>query len=130
MEIKANCLELMVKEIEPTIQFYQIVLGFDLVEKEADETGKLYWALISLHDFKVSFKEEQRLKREYPFFQHKKVGGSVALVFEVKDLEGVHEKIKLKCETLNHPHLTPCGSKEFSMLDNNGYILTFERFSD
>jgi len=127
MNIKEITLELMVKDVDETIHFYKEVLGFELLASEQDG-GKSYWAKMSNHGFGLSFKEEQRLKREEEYYKDQGVGGSLAICFDVEDLEGYHGQVEQKCDLLNHPHLTPCGATQFSMRDNNGYLLTFERF--
>ncbi|MEM7549901.1 MAG: VOC family protein [Bacteroidota bacterium] len=121
-------LELMVKDVQETIQFYSEILEFELEAKEEDN-GKLYWAKLSNHGFSISLKEEGRLKSEEEFMKEYKVGGSFSLCFQVDDLEHQYERVKVKCELFNHPHLTPCGATQFSMKDNNGYVINFERFN-
>ena len=121
-------IELMVPRVEQSVHFYQEVLGFELLAKEEEDQAGIYWALMSLNGFRVSFKEERRMKKEVEYLKDSKIGSSAAICFRVDDLEGHWEKIKYKYDLLNHPHITPCGSTQFSMKDLNGYLLTFERF--
>ncbi len=128
MKIKGVVVELMVKDVDKTIEFYQKVLGFTLIASET-ENDSTYWALMHMGHFKLSFKEEKRLKREVPYFDKLPVGGSSAICLKVDQLENYYALVSSKCELINHPHITPCGSRQFSMLDNNGYILTIEKFA-
>ena len=126
MKINATILELMVKSVEETVTFYQEMLGFQLIASD-EEDGKTYWALLQLGDFKLSFKNEEKHKVEAPFLKDETIGGSVVLCFQVDDINATYDIIKAKCDTLNHPHITPCGAIDFSMRDINGYVLTFEQ---
>ena len=67
----------MVKDVDATIRFYHDILGFELLtrEKEEDQT---YWAKMSLLEFSLSFKEENRLRREVTFMKDRPIGGSTA----------------------------------------------------
>jgi uncharacterized glyoxalase superfamily protein PhnB len=126
MEIKGTVVELMVGSVAETARFYQDMLGFHLAHSD-QENGKMYWAELHLGTFRLSIKEEHKHKLEAPFLQHYSIGGSVILCFQVEDIQAAYAKIEAKCQTLNHPHLTPCGAVDFSMKDINGYILTFEQ---
>ena len=119
--------ELMVKDIEETIGFYKNILGFKLLVKE-DHDGKLEWAKMNLNGFQVSFKPAYKMKQEVPFLKEANMGGSLSVCIGVDDLLGNYKRIQKQFELLDDPHLTPCGSTQFSMLDPNGYIITFEQF--
>ena len=128
MDVLQTSIELMVANVSESLAFYRTVLAFETIAEESDEKGFLYWAMAEQAGFRVSFKREDRIKQESPFFREKNIGGSISLNFQVKDLLSTYEAVKEACELLNHPHLTPCGSTQFSLKDNNGYILTIEQF--
>jgi len=128
MKVSEILLELMVTDVDASVQFYRQVLGFTVVASEQNEAGATYWAKMQLQHFIISFKEEQRLKNEEESFQGLPVGGSMAICFQVEDLEAYHGQVQHQCRLLNHPHLTPCGATQFSMRDNSGYIIIIERF--
>ncbi len=127
MKVTGITVELMVMDVDSSVEFYRDVLGFNLLARE-DDDGKSYWAKMELNGFSLSFKAEDRMKSEVAFMREQSIGGSTALCFQVEDLEGYHGKVETQCEMLNLPHPTPCGATQFSMKDNSGYILTFERF--
>ena len=127
MKVNQIALELMVRDVAETVEFYKSALGFELLMSEEEE-GKMYWAKLGMKEFYVSFKEEQRLKREVDFMKDQFIGGSIAICLQVEDLTGFHNKVSEACDLLDHPHLTPCGATQFSMKDNNGYIVTVEKF--
>lgn len=127
MKINGIVLELMVRDVEETVEFYKNVLGFDLLASEQEDEA-LYWAKMALETFLISFKEERRLRNEVGFLSGQSIGSSAAICFQVDDLRGFYDEVEQGCKLLDHPHLTPCGATQFSMKDNNGYILTFEKF--
>ncbi|WP_185154099.1 glyoxalase/bleomycin resistance/extradiol dioxygenase family protein [Fulvivirga sp. M361] len=127
MKVNQIAIELIVRDVAETVEFYQSTLGFELLVSEEEE-GKMYWAKLEMKGFYVSFKEEQRLKKEVDFMKDHPIGGSIAICLQVEDLTGFYNKVSEACELLDHPHLTPCGATQFSMKDNNGYIITVERF--
>ena len=126
MRIQEVTLEYIVKDVSNTIIFYQTLLGFELLASEADN-GKMSWALMQKGNFKLSFKSAKKIREEAEYFKSLQIGGTTNLVLKVENLHLAYEKIKTKCELLNHPHLTPCGQTEFSLKDVNGYFITFEQ---
>lgn len=128
MKVSQIVLELMVSDVDETVRFYKKTLGFLLVANEK-ENGKAYWAKVQKGDFVLTFKEEVRLKKEVDYLKNHDISASTAICLIVDDLEGFYEIVKRQCDLLDHPHITPCGSSQFSMLDNNGYVLTIERLA-
>lgn len=127
MKISYVTVELMVRDITATIDFYQKMLDFELLQAEGPEDHP-HWALMQLGPFRLSMNQEQNMRDAVDFFEHQQIGGTVALCFEVDDLHGYYDLIKSRSLLLEHPHLTPCGSHQFSLLDNNGYVIVVERF--
>ena len=127
MRVTGSLLELMVADVTASVNFYVDVLDFEVIAEEF-EAGKRYWALAELDGFKISFKEQKRLLKEVPFLKEKPLGGTAVICFQVDDLEGYYNLVKSRCALLDHPHITPCGARAFSMLDNSSYVITIERF--
>lgn len=126
MHVTTTSIELMVDDVPLTLSFYQQVLGAKVLAQE-EESGLLYWALVDLAGTRVSFKNAVRLRKEATFFRDTTVGGAIALCLNVDDLQASYAFVQQACDTLDHPHLTPCGGKQFSLKDNNGYVITFEQ---
>lgn len=125
MKVKNSNVELTVKNLETSINFYQNMVGFKLVASD-EEDGKIYWALLDFDGFSLSLKEDHKQRLESPFLEGRSIGGTMLLCFEVEDIQVAYAAIKSKFETLNRPHLTPCGATDFSMQDPDGYIITFQ----
>ncbi len=128
MTTKGIVVELMVNNMEETIQFYEEILGFQTLIKEERE-GLLEWAKLELQGFQVSFKPEAKMKEEVAFMKNKDIGGTLSVCIGVGDLTAYYEIIEDKFRVLNYPHLTPCGSTQFSMLDPNGSLRTNPEYS-
>lgn len=131
MSVNQVILELMVHNVDETIDFYQNALDFELEACEKDGDDRTYWAKMSYNGFMISFKEAERLKDEVVFMRDVSVGSSTALCIQLgedESLESYYQELETKFRLLDHPHLTPCGATQFSMRDNNGYVLTFEKF--
>lgn len=126
MQIKDTIVELMTEDVQATVDFYQNLLDFQMVASDIED-GKMYWAELQLGTFRLSLKEEKKHKAEAPFLANTPIGGSVVLCFQVNDIHECYTRLAAKCQTLNHPHITPCGAIDFSMKDINGYVLTFEQ---
>ncbi len=88
MNIIGTSIELMSKDVAASMEFYQSMFGFEKLAEEHDEAGKVYWGLLQKGMFKLSFKEEHRLKSEAEFMREKSIGASIAICFQVDDLEG------------------------------------------
>lgn len=110
--------ELMVSNAQKTFEFYQLILGFEPVATEV-EHGKLDWAKMELNGFHLSFKETSKPVQT----------GSFHLNVDVADIMETYEVVKAKMETLDSPHITPCGATSFSIKDPSGYQINFEMFT-
>lgn len=118
-------LELMVEDVGRSMGFYREVLGFQLLAQEAAE-GKTYWAKLELNGFLISFKSREKAAEESPFLLAGPPGGSLSICLQVPDIREAYAEVERQCELLDFPHLTPCGSTQFSLKDPDGYVLTFE----
>ena len=52
-------------------------------------------------------------------------GGSLLFYIQIKEIRQFHEHIKDKVKVIKGLEKTFYGATEFSILDNNGYVLTF-----
>jgi len=115
---------LMVEDVEGSAGFYKRVLGFDVVTAFPD-TGKMDFAIVSLDNLDIMLQRKGNLIEEINEFQNTPIGGSFTIHFDVKDILMIYEKAVMSARIIQELHQTSYGTKEFSMKDNNGYILTF-----
>jgi len=111
-----------VKNMDETIEFYSL-LGFTLTMKVPD-TGDLVWAMMTNGNVNMMFQSYSSLGDELPEINRNN-GGSLLFWIKVKNIHALFNSIEGKIEILKGLEKTFYGATEFSILDNNGYVLTF-----
>ncbi|HEY4798250.1 MAG TPA: VOC family protein [Bacteroidia bacterium] len=113
---------IFVKDIDQTINFYK-QLGFKLVAT-VPEQGDFIWAMMSCGSVTFMFQTFSSLTNELPAISRKD-GGSLLFYIKLKNIRTFFESLKNKVTVLKELEKTFYGATEFSILDNNGYVLTF-----
>ena len=113
---------IFVNDIDATVDFYQ-KLGFKLMMKVPDE-GDLVWAMMNCENVNFMFQTFESLGDDIPEINRRN-GGSLLFYIQIKEINKFHDKIKDKVKILKGLEKTFYGANEFSMEDNNGYVLTF-----
>ncbi len=113
---------IFVKNINETIKFYQSI-EFEVVMKVPEE-GDLVWVMMSCGSVSFMFQTFESLGSELPAISRQD-GGSLLLYIQTKEIRRFHNKIKDKVNVIKGLEKTFYGATEFSIIDNNGYILTF-----
>jgi uncharacterized glyoxalase superfamily protein PhnB len=126
MEYKALTPNLMVLDIDKTVQFYQDVLNFNVIEKVANE-GKSVFAIVNAGATMLMFQEQESLKEEYHQLKACSNRAGITLYIQVTDIQQLYEMVKEKATIAKEMHTTFYGSTDFAIEDCNGYILTFSQ---
>ena len=113
---------IFVKDINKTIKFYQSI-GFETVMTVPEE-GDFVWVMMSCGNVSFMFQTFDSLGSELPSISRED-GGSLLLYIQTKEVRGFHDEIKDKVNVIKGLEKTFYGATEFSIIDNNGYILTF-----
>jgi len=113
---------IFVKDLKKTIEFY-MKLGFNL-SLSVPESGDLAWAMMTCGKVNFMFQTFESLGNELPEISRQN-GGSLLLYIQIEEIRSFHDKIKNKVKILKGLEKTFYGATEFSILDLNGYILTF-----
>ena len=113
---------IFVRDMNETIQFYQH-LGFE-VAMTVPEEGDLVWAMMTCGKLNFMFQSFDSLGSELPEISRED-GGSLLLYIQIKEIRQFHDRIKDKVNVIKGLETTFYGETEFSIQDNNGYILTF-----
>ncbi|WP_223818064.1 VOC family protein [Mucilaginibacter rubeus] len=114
---------IFVNDINQTISFYEL-LGFK-VTMSVPETGTdLVWAMMTNGSVIMMFQTYDSLGEDLPDIQRTD-GGSLLLYINLKNIRAFFEEIKEKVTVLKGLETTFYGATEFSIKDNNGYVLTF-----
>ncbi len=113
---------IFVRDIKKTIDFYKI-LGFK-VDAAIPDANSPTFVLMTCGSTTFMFQTFKSLGIDLPKVKRQD-GGSLLLYIKLTGIKDFYEKIKGKATVLKGIEKTFYGSTEFSILDNNGYILTF-----
>lgn len=120
---------LMVADVNETIKFYHDNFGFDAVVTIPD-TGKFNFAILSNGDVELMIQKRESFSQDVNLPLEQQIGGTFSLFFEVNDIMPLFDKTtSAGLQVMRELHQTFYGSKEFTVRDNNGYILTFSEAS-
>jgi uncharacterized glyoxalase superfamily protein PhnB len=123
--LKKLTTNLIVDDVNATINWYQDVLScFEVVVTDPDK-GKLDWALMSCEDVDIMFQSRDSIAKSFGEFLNKEDSGSIVIYIEMEYLKGFRKMIKNKVEVIKDIHTTPYGIQEFAIRDCNGFILVF-----
>lgn len=113
-----------VRDVDETVRFYCDVLGFDLV-MSVPESGPGVWAMVGSGGTFVMFEQLKSLTDECPELDADKTPGALTFYIRVKGMGELYEKLNARGLLIRELGKTSYGTEEFSIADNNGYILTF-----
>ncbi|HOS47939.1 MAG TPA: VOC family protein [Bacteroidia bacterium] len=113
---------IFVNDLKATIEFYKH-LGFT-VTVTVPEEGDLVWVMMTNGSVVFMFQSFTSLGDELPEIKRSE-GGSLLLYIQVNNIRDFFEDVSSKVKILKGLEKTFYGATEFSVLDNNGYVLTF-----
>jgi uncharacterized glyoxalase superfamily protein PhnB len=111
-----------VKNIKETIDFYKI-LGFEVITTVPDQ-GDPIFVLMSCGGVTFMFQTFASIENTLPLISRND-GGSLLLYIQLNGIRAFFEKLKGKVPLLRGLEKTFYGATEFSIRDNNNYMLTF-----
>lgn len=114
---------IFVKDMKATLAFYK-VLGFKVTMSVPESGDELVWAMMVNGGVTVMFQTFDSLGNDLPEISRND-GGSLLLYINLKGIRSFFEGIKEKVTVLKGLETTFYGATEFSIKDNNGYVLTF-----
>ena len=113
---------IFVKDIHKTIDFYK-ELGFNVVTT-VPEQGDIFWAMMTCGNVTFMFQTFESLGTELPNITRQN-GGSLLLYIQTSDIRNLFDRIKGNVKVVKELEKTFYGATEFSIEDNNCYLLTF-----
>jgi len=114
---------IFVNDINETIAFYHSI-GFQLVMTVPETGNDLVWAMMVNGNVTFMFQTFVSLGDELPQISRQN-GASQLLYIKLKKIREFFELIKDKVNLLKGLETTFYGATEFSIVDNNNYVLTF-----
>jgi len=109
--------------IQETVALYSL-LGFKVAMSVPEQGDELVWVMMVNGSVTVMFQTFASLEDELPEVSRKD-GGSLLLYINLKDIRSFFDSVKDKVKVLKGLEKTFYGATEFSILDNNNYVLTF-----
>ncbi len=126
---------LMVEDVNRTVEFYQEVLGFEFVMGVIEELQEILtayqqdrsldYAMMKCGNIDVMFQAKRSLAEALPLLRGREIGGTLTLYMELDSVSELYARIKDKVTIVKDLHTTFYGMQEFYIEDCNGYILTF-----
>ncbi|RWY55851.1 VOC family protein [Mucilaginibacter gilvus] len=114
---------IFVNNINKTIEFYTL-LGFELAMSVPETGPDLVWAMMVKGNVTLMFQSIESLAEDLPEIKRTD-GGSLLFYIKLQGIRVFFEDIKDKVTVLKGLEKTFYGATEFSILDNNSYVLTF-----
>lgn len=114
---------IFVSNMQETIAFYQL-LSFAVTMSVPENGDDLVWAMMVNGNVTIMFQTYSSLAEELPEISRRD-GGSLLLYINIKNIRDFFGSIKDKVKVLKGLEATFYGATEFSILDNNNYVLTF-----
>ncbi|SIT11891.1 Uncharacterized conserved protein PhnB, glyoxalase superfamily [Zobellia uliginosa] len=115
---------LMVKDVNATLDYYIKNLGFKLIDTNP-ESGQFEWGYVMLDNVGMMFQEEKSLKTEYKEIEPLTVGGALTFYIRVNDINNFYNQLPKEVNIIKPMNRTFYGTNEFAIMDLNGFILTF-----
>ncbi len=111
------------RNIQETIAVYTL-LGFKVAMSVPEQGDELVWVMMVNGSVTLMFQTIDSLADELPEISRTD-GGSLLLYINIKNIREFFESVKDKVKVLKGLEKTFYGATEFSILDNNNYVLTF-----
>ena len=111
------------RNIQETIAVYTL-LGFKVAMSVPEQGDELVWVMMVNGSVTLMFQTIDSLADELPEISRTD-GGSLLLYINIKNIREFFELVKDKVKVLKGLEKTFYGATEFSILDNNNYVLTF-----
>jgi uncharacterized glyoxalase superfamily protein PhnB len=113
---------IFVKDIRETINFYRRI-GFELT-MNVGEGDEMVWAMVGNGEVTFMFQTFKSIEASLPVVSRAD-GGSLLLYINMKGVREYFEQVKGVVPILQGLEKTFYGATEFSIEDNNHYMLTF-----
>jgi uncharacterized glyoxalase superfamily protein PhnB len=125
MKFKAITINLMVADVQASVDFYSGHFEFDVLATVPNDAG-LVFAMIKRDEVTIMLQTLSSFAEENPKYQKSVPGGTVLLYIDVSDVIGLYEKLQSKqIPIVKDLHDTFYGTKEFSINDCDGYLISF-----
>lgn len=112
-----------VNNIQATVSFYER-LGFVVSNSVTSPEGELVWVMMDHGGVTFMFQTFKSLENTLPDIKRED-GGSLLLYVSMRGIRQFYDRVKGQVTVLTGLEKTFYGATEFSIRDNNNYVLTF-----
>jgi lactoylglutathione lyase len=124
MKFKKLTPNLVVRNVEASLNFYRTVLGFQTGFTVPDAPPYVFGSVTS-DAVEIFFNDQHAVAEEYPALGTKPVGGSLTLFIEVEGIEEIFEKVQQHGAKITMPMKDQFyGMREFAFEDPEGWVVT------
>lgn len=116
---------IMVEDIESTVEWYEEVFDATLVASLPADEKQSWWAQIVIDDITVMFQTRDSLVDEFPDMEGASGPGATAFYIGVSDIKFLYDKVEGDVAVVQDLSQTEYGRKQFAIQDCNDYILWF-----
>jgi uncharacterized glyoxalase superfamily protein PhnB len=125
MNFKKLTPNLVVPNVEASLNFYRTVLGFQPGMTVPDQPPYVF-ASVTSGGVEIFFNDQKAVAEEYPALGAKPIGGSLTLFIEVEGIEDLFKTVQQHKVKITMPLKDQFyGMREFAMQDPDGWIITF-----
>ena len=115
---------LVVSDLQRSLEFYRDVLGFTVEMKVPDEPPHVF-ASVQCGPVEIFLNALESAAAEYPAFKTRSIGGTLTLFIDVVGIRQVYESLKSRVRVVMPLEKKWYGVTEFAFEDPDGYIITF-----
>ena len=119
MYINKLSLDLVVNDVDASVDFYINILGFTKIE------GDSHFAILKAVSSEIMLMSKSDFDQEVPNNNRPQNQGWFVLIVEVPNIKEVYEKIKNKVKIIRELQSTDYGTQEFLLTDLDGYYIQF-----
>ncbi len=124
MKLNGLTPSLLVDNIRQTVDFYHNNFGFEVLTTMP--TGDAYeWAMMKRNDVVMMFQAKSALKGKMTNVSAGQSGAGISLHIAMEGVQDLFEEVYDDVEMVCELDESPSGGMEFTILDPNGYLVTF-----
>ncbi|MGA2414357.1 MAG: VOC family protein [Candidatus Sulfotelmatobacter sp.] len=124
MEFKKLTPNLVVRDVEASLNFYRTILGFQLGFTVPDQPPYVFGSVTS-GGVEIFFNDQKAVLQDYPALGAKPIGGSLTLFIEVEGIEEVLAAVQKGGAKITMPLKDQFyGMREFAFEAPEGWVVT------
>ncbi|MBL7848751.1 MAG: VOC family protein [Cyclobacteriaceae bacterium] len=115
---------LIVANVNRSVQFYADVFGFTLVASVPD-SGSLNWAMVQRESVTIMFQTLASIQEDVPSLNLKAGSAAMTMYIKVKNMDNLLSGVRGKVPLAVDLRTTFYGAREFAIKDPDGNVLMF-----